>query len=248
MYARAYAGIADCDSFLFLHYHEGVAIDGILDMSARALALDSGVAEAHASRGLAYSLAQRYEEAMAEFERAIQIDPNSFEAHYFYGRACFAQNKLPQAAALFERASELKPDDYQSVGLLTSIYRSIGREAEIDAAARKALERAERELTLHPENPRPAYMGANFLLTIGNRDRAMEWSSRALAMDPDDILTQYNVACVYARTGNFDGAFDLLERMLPHANHESKAWTKVDSDLDELRSLPRYQKILQLIQ
>jgi adenylate cyclase len=248
MYARAYAGIADCDSFLFLHYHEGAEIDGILATSAQALALDPGVAEAHASRGLAYSLAQRYQEATAEFERAIQIDPNSFEAHYFYGRACFAQNKLPQAAALFERAADLKPDDYQSVGFLTVIYRSIGREGEIEAVARKSLERAERELTLHPENPRPAYLGANCLVTLGERDRAMEWLSRALAIDPDDILTQYNVACVHAKIGNFDFAFDLLERLLPHANHETKAWTKFDSDFDGLRSLPRYKKVLELIQ
>ena len=247
-YARAYAGIADCDSFLFLHYQEGVAVDSILATSAQALALDANVAEAHASRGLALSLAQRYEEAMAEFERAIQLDPNSFEAHYFYGRACFAQNRLKQAAALFERAGELKPDDYQSVAFLTMIYRSIGRNAEIEAAARKALERAERELTLHPENPRPAYSGANCLVTLGERDRAMEWLSRALAIDPDDILTQYNVACVYAKLGDFDRAFDLLERLLPHANHETKAWTKVDSDFDELRSLPRYEKVLELIQ
>ena len=248
MYARAYAGIADCDSFLFLHYHEGVAIDSILATSAQALALDGGVAEAHASRALALSLAERHEEALAEFERAIQLDPNSFEAHYFYGRACFAQNRLQQAAALFERAGELKPDDYQSVAFLTMIYRSIGREAEIEAAARKALERAERELTLHPENPRPAYAGANCLVTLGERDRAMEWLSRALAIDPDDILTQYNVACVYAKVGDFDRAFDLLERLLPHANHETKSWTKVDSDFDPLRKLPRYQKVLELIQ
>jgi len=40
----------------------------------------------------------------------------------------------------------------------------------------------------------------------------MEWLSRALAIDPDDILTQYNVACVYAKLGNFDPAFDLLEQ------------------------------------
>jgi len=248
MYARAYAGIADCDSFLFLHYHEGVAIDSILGTSAQALALDAGVAEAHASRGLALSLAQRHEEAVAEFEQAIRLDPNSFEAHYFYGRACFAQNKLNQAAALLERASELKPDDYQSVAFLTMIYRSIGREGEIEAAARKALERAERELTLHPENPRPAYLGANCLLAIGERDRAMEWLSRATAIDPDDILTQYNVACVYAKLGDFDRAFELLERLLPHANHETKSWIKVDSDFDSLRSLPRYQKVLELIQ
>src|SRR5262249_1210919 len=238
MFARAYAGIADCDSFLVLHYHEGVAIDGILATSAQALALDAGVAEAHASRGLALSLAQRHEEAMAEFERAIQLNPNSFEAHYFYGRACFAQNRLEQAATLFERAAELKPDDYQSMTMLQMIYRSLGREGEIEAAARKALERAERELTLHPENPRAAYLGDNCLVTLGERDRAMEWLTRALALDPDDILTQYNVACVYARVGDFDRAFDLLERLLPHANHETKSWIKVDSDFDRLRTLP----------
>jgi len=248
MYARAYAGIADCDSFLALQYHEGVAIDSILATSARALALDAGVAEAHASRGLALSLAQRYEEAMGEFEQAIRLDPNSFEAHYFYGRACFAQNRLEQAAALFERAAGLKPDDYQSVAFLTMIYRSIGREREIDAAARKAVERAEQELTVHPENPRPAYLGANCLLLIGERDRAMEWLARALAIDPDDIMTQYNVACMYTKLRDFERAFDLLERVLPHANHETKSWIKVDSDLDVLRTLPRYQKVLGLIQ
>src|SRR5207237_1941685 len=84
LYARAYAGIADCDSFLFLHYHvEDVAIEDILATSAKALALDSGLAEAHSSRGLALSLEKRYDEATVEFEQAIALDPNSFEGHYF---------------------------------------------------------------------------------------------------------------------------------------------------------------------
>src|SRR5207253_303736 len=67
LYARAYAGIADCDSFLYLHYHvEDVAIEDILATSAKALALDSGLAEAHASRGLALSVEKRYDEATVE--------------------------------------------------------------------------------------------------------------------------------------------------------------------------------------
>ncbi len=245
-YARAYAGIADCDSFLFLHYHVDVAIDDILATSAQALALEAGLAEAHASRGLALSLVQRDDDAMAEFERATALDTSSFEAHYFYGRACFAQGKLDRAAALFERASELKPDDYQSPAMLLMIYRSVGRAGEIPAMARKAVERAEVELQLHPENPRPAYLGAGALIALGERDRAQEWLSRALAIDPDDILTQYNVACVYARLGRLDAAFDLLERLLPHANHETKSWIKVDSDFDALREHARYERILEL--
>src|SRR5207302_9247004 len=53
LYARAYAGIADCDSFLYLHYHvQDIAIEDILATSAKALALVKVRAEAAASRGL----------------------------------------------------------------------------------------------------------------------------------------------------------------------------------------------------
>ncbi len=247
MYARAYAGIADCDSFLFLHYHVDIAIDTILSTSAQALALDAGLAEAHASRGLALSLVEKYEEAMVEFESAIGLDPNLFEAHYFMARACFAQNKMDRAAGLFERAAELRPDDYQALSMLRMIYPTVGREREVAEVARKVVERAERELTLHPENPRPAYLGATSLIALGEHDRAREWLARAIAIDPDDVLTQYNIACVLAQLGDHDKAFDLLERLLPHANHETKSWIKHDSDFDSLRALPRYQKVLELI-
>ena len=246
-YARAYAGIADCDSFLFLNYSAPIEIKGIFETSAKALALESGLAEAHASQALALSLEQRYEEAMAEFEKAIALDPNSFEGHYFYARACFAQGKLERAAALFERAAEIKPDDYQSACLLVQIYRSLGRDGEKESAARRGIERAERELTLHPDNPRPAYLGATALVELGQNDRAKEWLARTLVIDPDDTLTQYNAACIYSRLGEIDPAFDLLERLLPNANHETKAWIKHDSDLDPLRNHPRYQKILELV-
>jgi adenylate cyclase len=247
-FARAYAGIADCDSFLFLHYHENVAVDSILAMSAQALALDDKLAEAHASRGLALSLVQRYPDAMAEFERAIELDPNSFEAHYFYGRACFAQDRQADAAAQFERAAALKPDDYQSPAMLVMIYRAIGRQQDVSSAARKVVEIAEQELSKHPENPRPAYLGAGSLIELGERDRAREWISRAMATDPDDVLTQYNVACVYSKLGELEVAFDLLERLLPHANHETKSWVRYDPDFDALRTQPRYAKVLELLE
>src|SRR6266404_2715971 len=250
LYARAYAGIADCDSFLVLHYHENIAIESILATSAKALALDNGLAEAHASQGLALiSLGRRHEEAMAEFEQAIALDPNLFEAHYFYARACVAGGKLEQAAALFARAAEIKPDDYQALCLLVAIYRSLGRNADMESAAQRGIERAERELSLHPENPRPAYLGASALIELGEKDRAREWVSRALAIAPDDILTQYNVACAYSLLGDIEPAFDLLERLLPNAGHELKSgWIKHDSDLDPLRNHPRYQKILEAIE
>ena len=250
LYARAYAGMADCESFLFLHYHvDNVAIDDILATSAKALALDSDLAEPHASRGLALSLEKRYDEATAEFEQAIALDAHSVEGHYFYGRACFTQGKLERAAALFERVAEIKPDDYQALCLLIQIYRSLDRDADARSAARRGVERVERDLTLHPDNPRSAYLGAAALVALGENDRAREWLSRALAIDPHDIWTQYNAACIYTNLGDIERALDVLESVLPHAGYELKhGWIKHDSDLDPLRSHPRFQKILESIE
>jgi len=249
-YARAYAGIAACDSFLFYHYFQydiDEAIQNIMAASGKALELDDGLAEAHACRGAALTFAKRFEEAATEFERAIALDPNSFEAHYFYARYCFVRGDLERAASLFERAGEVKPDDYQSWCLLIHVYRSLGRTDQIEAAARKGIALAEKELALHPENPRPAALGAAGLLAVGEMERSREWLARALAIDPDDLLTLYNASCVYAHLGEAERALDLLERFLPLANDLNRAWIKHDSDFDSLRGHPRFQKILEQI-
>src|SRR5438477_2721534 len=203
-YARAYAGIAACDSYLFYHYFQYETQEAIANITAatgKALELDDGLAEAHACRGVALTFAKRFKEAEAELERAIALDPNSFEAHYFFARYWFVRGELERAAALFERAGEVKPDDYQSWCLLIHVYRSLGRADKIDGAAHKGLALAEKELALHPENPRPAALGAAGLLAIGETERSREWLTRALAIDPEDLLTLYNAACVYAQLG-----------------------------------------------
>jgi adenylate cyclase len=246
-YARAYAGIADCDSFLFLHYNATVSVEDILAASARALELEAGLAEAYASRGLALSLRERYPEAMVAFERAISLNPNLFEAHYFCARAFFAQGKLEHAATHFERAAEIKPDDYQALLVVPGVYRSLGREQEMKSSAREGVARAERALALHPENPRPAYLGAVGLAALGELDRAKDWAARALAIDPDDGLAKYNVACFYSLVGEHERAIDLLLELLANASAERKRWVKHDSDFDPIRNHPRFAQVLELI-
>ncbi len=194
-YARAYAGIADCDTFLYLRTTEPISFEAILAMSEKALALDNGLAEAHASRGAALSAVKRYEEAEAEFEKAISLDPNSFEAHYFYARACVFQGKIEQATALFERAAASNPEDYASVCILVQFYNSLGRKQDAKEAARKGSKLAERQLILHPDDAKAAELGSGSLIEIGEFDRAREWIARALSIEPDNPVTHYNAAC-----------------------------------------------------
>jgi adenylate cyclase len=244
-YARAYAGIADCDSFLYLRATDTVPPQSILELAEKALALEPGLAEAHASRGAALAVLKRYGEAAAEFEKAISLDANSFEAYWFYARACIFQGKLEQAATLLERAAEAKRDDYSSVCILPQLYRSLGREHDVREASRKGARLAERQLTLHPDDARAAELGSQCLIEIGDADRAREWIARALALEPDNPPTQYNAACGYARLGDIDKAFDLLQRGLQNSGPEWGRWLEHDSSLDPLRADPRFTQLVE---
>ena len=248
LYARAYAGMADCDATLYGYFGGKVSLEPTLEICDKALTLDPGLAETHASRGLALAAAGRHQEAVAEFERAIALDPNSYEGHYFCARHSFQQGNFERAVEHYARATEIQPDDYRSPLMAMNALHSLGRHDEEARLANLGLERAERVLKLHPENSDPAVLGACALGTLGQHDRAKDWAARALAIDPDDPQVLYNVACVYSLTGEPDQAFDILERALPDFAEEFYKWFKNDSDLDPIRSHPRYEKLLRLIE
>jgi serine/threonine protein kinase/Flp pilus assembly protein TadD len=244
-YARAYAGVADCYSYLYMYWDASEAnLQAADDASRKALLLDPGLAEAHVSRGLAISLnKQRVAEADIEFQTAIRLDPKVFEAYYFYARSCVQQGKPEDAARLFEQASKVKPEDYQAPQLLAMVYQGLGRKEDALATYRRAWQLAEKHLELHPDDARALYLGANALCQLGERARSLDWAQRALAIDPEDCGILYNIACVYALQGKTEEAIDCLHKAVTHA-YWYKRWALHDSDLDSLRAHPRFQAIM----
>jgi serine/threonine protein kinase/Flp pilus assembly protein TadD len=243
-YARSYAGVADCCSFLYMWWEPSEANLREADAaSLRALTLDPESPEAHASRGLALSLNKRYEEAAREFETAIRLNPRLFEAHYFYARTRFAEGKLEEAATLFGQSSEVNPDDYQSLALRAMCLSGLGREREALDVARKGLCRVEKTLEFHPDDARALYLGAQTLVRLGDQPRALEYAERALAMDPEDGGILYNVACLFAMLGKTERCLQTLEDAVQHGCGH-KEWIEHDPDLNSLRGEPRFQSLL----
>jgi adenylate cyclase len=243
-YARAYAGVADCCSFLYMYWDSSEDNLNEADAASRkALELDPDLAEAHASRGLALTMSKNFTGARAEFETAIRLDPKLYEPYYFYARTSFQQGDLAKAAQLYEMACQVNADDYQAPSLLAPIYKSLGREAEADAARRRALQLAEKHVELHPDDARALYLGAGILCQLGERSRGVEWAQRALTMDPEETSILYNVGCVYALAGEAEKAIDCLEKATDRGNWY-KGWAQQDSDWDSLRSHPRFQALL----
>jgi non-specific serine/threonine protein kinase len=244
-YALAHSGIADCCSFLYQWADSSPAnLRAADETSRKALDLDPDLAEAHASRGLALSLGRSFEEAEGEFKEAIRRNPRLYEAYYFYGRACMAEGRYEQAAELFQKAAEMRPEDYQAPCFLEQALRGVGAPKEqVDAASRRTVAIIEDHIELNPDDARALYLGGGCLLTLGERDRGLEWGRRALAIDPDDPMILYNVACLWSQAGETDSAVETLERAVD-AGFGHRDWVVHDSDFDALREDPRFQKLL----
>jgi adenylate cyclase len=81
------------------------------------------------------------------------------------------------------------------------------------------------------------------LIELGKKEKGLDWAKRALAMDPDDSMILYNVACVYAHARELDLALDCLEKSISGGMAHME-WIENDTDLDPLRELPRFKALL----
>jgi serine/threonine protein kinase/tetratricopeptide (TPR) repeat protein len=244
-YALAHAGISNCHCFLFL-YVEGRAgsLEKAEAASARAVASNPQLAEAHAARGQALSLAGHHAEAEECFRNALSLAPSQFDAYYWYARDSFAQGKLELAAVQFEQAHLVAPDDYQSPLLVAQIYDTLGRDEDARRSRETGVRVAEQRLRVAPGDVRARYMGANGLVALGRIDEGLEWASMARFMEPEEPMVLYNVACVHALAGQAESSMDLLEEAV-HRGLMQKDWILHDSNLDSLRDLPRFARLLE---
>lgn len=243
-YARAYAGVADCQSFLSLYFNKGKEAVAAADLaSARALELGPDLSDAHASRGLALFQQRRFQDAEDHLKRAIELDPRLYTAHYIYGRVCFSEGRIPEAAAHFQEAVGLVPEAYDSWYLLGMCFRRMGEAEKARRADLECIEAVKKRIRSHPDDTRAFTMGASVLAELGEPERAAEWVARALAIDPEEAIIAYNAGCVYVTLGKRAEALACLETAVVEGGL-SRDWVANDPDLDPLRGDPAFEALV----
>jgi adenylate cyclase len=246
-YARAYAGIADCDAGLWMAGDLDVSIQEMLTISVKALDLAPDLAEVHASRGLALYLSGQAKQAVAAFQRAIALDPALPMANQLYGFCCRDTGQFERAAVLFMHAAELDPRDSVSLSMASEAYLALGQSELCTAVARQAMSRIEAAIAQRPDFAGAVGWGATTLVYLGENAKAEEWARHAVSLSPKDYSIRYNVACAYAFMGAADAALENLEYIYseaPRARHWVLGMLKYDNQFNPLRERPDFKAFM----
>ena len=173
--------------------------------SARALALDSGLGEAHCMLAFIKAVCDfDWAGAEAEFKRALELTPNSADTYDLYGRMCLALERNGEALAMEQRAQELDPLAHRA-----DVARALLRAGRND----EALEAATRAVALDPHYARGhATLGWAYLKK-GIVERGVAELETAVSLSPGDTLWLAQLGEAYGVVGNVAGARDVLRQL-----------------------------------
>jgi len=244
-YALAWAGLTYIFVDMYWYKHKNqLWIDEADRSSRKAVELAPHISEAHAARGLALRLAEKFNEAEDEFRNAMEINPLLFEPIYFYAQMMRSIGNTEKAAELFMKAAQVRPEDYQAISIAANMYDQMGNSERAVEVANESVERATRALELIADDSRAWVLGGSSWRRLGEIDKAIEWVEKARELSPTNSSVFYNAACIYAVLGESEKALDLLEKAV-ELGAGNKRYFETDGNFDSIREHPRFRALLE---
>jgi TolB-like protein/Tfp pilus assembly protein PilF len=275
-YALAYTGLAD--SFGLLGFMGLAPAADVMpkakEAARRAIAIDDGLAEAHASlAGIFKNYDWDWAGAEREYAKALELNPKYANGHRMYASFLAAVGRADQSLRASRLALELDPFSLPiHVEAAYNLY--MGHDYQ------RALEEALRTLDLEPQfAPAQSILGWIYELQ-GKFDEAISAVERARALSDGHPATLASLVHMLAGAGRTQGARELLEKLedlsrrqhvspfwmaLAHAGVGQAAmaldelykayeqhdvmlvWLGTEPRLDSLRAVPRFAELLRRI-
>ena len=113
-------------------------------------------------------------------------------------------------------------------------------------AFEEAVELYQKSIESLPTAEAHTFLGWTYSM-MGRLDDAIAECHKAIAIDPADLVVNYNVACTYAALGELERALARIRHAIPDDPVCRRAftdWMKMDISLDPLRPLPEFQRLM----
>src|SRR5579864_9101264 len=196
----------------------------------------------YANMGAAYLADGKYSEAIQPLNESLRIraTPGTYTN---LGTAYFHLRNFPEAAKAYAEATHLNDRDYLLWGNLGEAQNFAGNRQEAETAYRKSIALAEETLKINPHDPELLKNLANYHVMLGESTPALKYLDQALAYGKSDKEILFSAALIYNRLGETGTALEWLSKAL-QAGY-SLTTVRESPDLDNLRSNPRYQALVQ---
>jgi len=204
-----------------------------------AIALAPNFGCAHLNRSYYLSWKGRRTEAMAELAKSRELDPgysfdNTESAAYYQSRD---YQGLVEAS---RRAVASNPNEWPVYYFLGVGYEGSGKRAQAIPEYQKALEMSDGD-------PDPTAALAHAYAVTGRRAEAEKILHELERRSKSVYVSPYIIATIYAGLGDKDRAFGFLEKAYQERCWDIAWFLKADLRIDNLRSDPRFQALLQRV-
>jgi TolB-like protein/Flp pilus assembly protein TadD len=274
-YAAAYTGLADAYGLLSLY--SAAPADSVirlgLQAADRAIAIDSTVGPAYASRANLETAMRRWDEAERDFRKAVALDPDYAVAHQWYGELLAVEGRVGEAVRELREARRLDPispliaasygvvlgtvGDYaqaiqegrRAVGLdpaLSVTHLLLGR-VHVDAGhLTRALDQLEIANRLQPGIPATeGALGYAYGASWHPVQARKLLADLLMRADPDRVGLA--VARVYLGLGNLDSALVWLRRGAEHGDPGFSSQSLASPMFDPVRGDRRFAAVLRTL-
>ena len=243
-YAQAWATMALAQWNMFWRGDSGDDGERAAEM---ALQLDPSLADSHAAMGAAHRSKGRYEEGLIACQNALRLEPNSYVGNRIAGLCCLGLRRYDDAISHFELGAAAMESDFTASTFISQSYKAKGDVERMRNAARRALDRIERVVAAEPGHSRAIGMGVAMLATLGEKERAKEWATRARLVDPENVNLHYNLACAMSSLSEIDLTLETLAGIAPRLSPGMMSWMEADPDFDSIREEPRFKAMMQTV-
>jgi serine/threonine protein kinase/tetratricopeptide (TPR) repeat protein len=274
-FGRAYAAMASSYALL-PEYTDSPPADVLKrtrDAAARALQIDSGLAQAHTALGLASVHAWDFEIAEKQYQMAIALEPRYATAHQWYGELLYHTGRVEPGIAEIRQAMDLDPLAPITSSALGYALHLAGRYDEGIIETKKGIElspttalnhlmislcyfykrdypNAVREIEtaarLEPNLAVTQGMLAYIYGATGDKNRATAVLSKLEQRSRTEHVGSYSIALARIGVGDTEGALSALERAVDeHDIAFSEFSVPLDKIWDPIRGDPRFQRILE---
>jgi len=142
---------------------------------------------------------ERHEEAIEKFQKTIELDPQSADAYFYWGVSLGSLGSHEEAIEKYRKVIEMNANDPGAYNNLGWSLRKLGLQQEALEKYQKAVKLASQDANILGDSGWQYYL-------LNDYEQSIECSRIALAIKPDEIWIQCNLALVFLHRGRLDEA------------------------------------------